>query len=154
MANLYGAAVADVNGHLPHRRPFAADTKPTSGQVDGFLDQVASQVQARIGNLLGIPDSGDDPTPRARVIAFAKTVTTWGAAALAEAASHPDTVSPNDTSSYATWLWERYESHLADLVALADLLDVGAEPAAGADVVAADPAGHFPPPMFTRRTGF
>lgn len=141
---LYGAVRLDVQGLLPHRA-WTADSPPTLEQVDGFLTSVAGAVDARIGPLPE-PNNDLEAGRLARLTGLARRAVILGAAAHAEAAGAPERARPNDASSYATWLWDRYKEALEAAGIFADTLAPGDDPA-GVDPVDAEPGWSFPEPV-------
>lgn len=134
----YGATFELVKGLLPHRR-WSADSKPTKDDVEGYIASVSA--------VLGI---SVDPLPAdegvaGRLVALARRAVVLGAAAHAEAAAAPERAKPNDVSSYATWLWARYEEALAEAKAFAEDVTPGDLPPGVVDLDA-DPAWYFPEP--------
>lgn len=130
---LYGATVGDVRNHLAHRT-FEPGSRPTAGDVVQLLARVSSSLAARIGDVDAIADDGR----RARVRSAARHAVGLGAAAYAEAAAAPELANPNDASSYAQWLWARYQEAWAEVVDLVDAITPGDEPAGAAPVELGD----------------
>lgn len=110
----YGATVAGVQARLPDRT-IDGSSKPNTTQVDGFLTEIANRVAARIGAI----DTILDVTRKAQITAAAQGLVHLGAASLTEAAGAPEQADANAATSYAQWLWERFESGLDDLAATA-----------------------------------
>lgn len=132
----YGATPADVKALLPHRR-WTAGTKPDEADVARYLTSIASTLN--ISAPLPV-----DPDVRRRLEALCRRAVVLGAAAEAEAAANPERARPNETSSYATWLLERYQEAVEKAEVYAEEIAAGNVPGIGD--VDADPAWSFPDP--------
>lgn len=136
----FGSTFDDVKPLLPHRR-WTVGTKPDQADVEAFLESVGAALNLEV-----------DPGPvgataatLARLTALAKRATVLGAAAHAEAAASPERARPNETSSYAEWLWDRYLEAVD--IAEAFYLKVVAGDVDAAGDIAAEPAWSFPDPV-------
>lgn len=134
----YGATVAGVTGRLPDR-VINTTSKPTTAQVDQFLTEIANRVAARIGAV----DTILDATRKAQITASAQGLVHLGAASLTEAAADPEQTDANAQSSYAQWLWERFESGLDELGKVADGL-VPPDTTDDPSLAAGSPVWSFP----------
>lgn len=137
----YGATFDDVTPLLPHRR-WTPGTKPDQGDVEQFLTSVGEG----LGIIVDPAPPGASPEVVLRLTALAKRATVLGAASHAEAAGTPERARPNETSSYAEWLWDRYlEAVELAQGFYADVLT--GEVVVGAGDVDAEPAWAFPDPV-------
>lgn len=134
----YGAVFADVKALLPWRR-FTAESKPTQTDVELYITSVASVLGIEVEPIT------DDEAKAARLTALCRRAVALGAASHAEAAAMPEKARPNDVSSYASWLWERYEEALAEITAYVEELNPGGTTEPG--VATGDPAWNFPTPV-------
>lgn len=146
----YGATFADVKVYVPGRR-WTAESPPTQGDVEAMVTSIAAQVEARIGPLEAVPDvliadAVDGSTVRGRLTGLAKRAVVLGAAAHAEAAAHPERARPNDTSTYAAWLWARFLEAFDEAGTYADDVAPGELPA-GVEPGVVEPAWSFPDPV-------
>lgn len=134
----FGADFADVQALLPHRR-WQPGIKPDQADVERMMGSVAAVLNVEI------EPPPTDPAKAARLTALAARAVVLGAAAQAEAAANPERANPNDASSYAQWLEDRYqeavdaaEGYYTELQAADEL---------GVEGVAIEPAWAFPDPV-------
>lgn len=135
----YGVNFEDVRRYLPHRRWSPDSVRPNQADVEFYITEVSSILGVAIRPLPGVEDQAN------RLLALAHRAVALGAAAHAEAAGMPERAKPNETSSYATWLWECWEEAMSQARAFADAIAPGEDPA-GTDPQALEPAWSFPPP--------
>jgi len=87
---------------------FSASTKPTTTQVNTFIDMVAGELDAILSSRsLSVPVTSPES-----FVEYLKLVNAVGAAAMAESAMNP---SANKGSSHATRLEARYQTMLSIL---------------------------------------
>lgn len=133
----YGATVREVKALLPHRR-WTVGSKPDENDVSEFIASVAASLNVTVDPAPADPGIAD------RLRRLARRAVVLGAAAHAEAAGNPERARPNETSSYAEWLLERYQEAVDKAEAFAAEVEAGDIPGGGD--VDADPAWAFPDP--------
>lgn len=141
----YGATFEDVKAFLPHRR-WNADVRPNQADVDVYIASVAGTLG------VGIRPLPTDPDKAERLLALCHRAVVIGAAAHCEAAGAPERARPNDTSSYAEWLWRQYEE-AADLARAYAAENAPSGNPEGDDPTIGEPAWHFPRPEQLARRG-
>ncbi len=139
----YGASVDGVRALLPMRTITTDPTsRPTEGQVFGWLEDWAAEVRGRVGNLELVADSAR----RADMVRLARKAVHYRTAADAEASGGPETVGEDGTTSYARWLVAQYEAVMARLGAMADAERTDDDPGEGVGMPSLEePAWSFPP---------
>jgi hypothetical protein len=117
-----------------------ADRSISTGEVEGWIDDVAGRVALRLSALGQITDE----TRLTTIGKAAHDATVNGAASYLVAAAHP-VGQTNDGSGYAALLWSRYESALegAGLVLDGWIVEID-----GKVDTAGTAAGFFPPALF------
>lgn len=147
----FGCTVADVLRLLPHIEvgaPVVVDAEYgptqvrhlTEADVEGFIQAVGSRVLARIYRYEAVPERTQE-----HIRTMARDLVATGAAHYVQAAVHPGASNPNDGSSYAAMLWDRFTTDLDDVRATIDReLE---DPSDG--IPSGGITGFFPPPMFT-----
>lgn len=136
----YGTTLEDVKALVPGRR-WTAESRPSLADVERFIESMADDVAGAIGPL------PVDPDRATRLTGLAKRAVVLGAASHAEAAAHTERANPNDASSYAQWLWDRFLEARAIAVDYAELALEGGEEPAGVEPILAEPAWSFPEPV-------
>lgn len=153
-APLFGATRAGVLDYVPHRQ-LSDTTKPSLGQVDRYLGDVANRVQVRLGGRLralrGVAGTSSDlAADLATYEAQAANLVELGAASFVEGAGYPERnagVDQEETTLGATY-WARFQTGLKELEgAIRETL--GRQP----DQLdtAQSPAYAFPDTITTRR---
>lgn len=103
-------AIADVQALNPQRPTYSSSTKPTSTQVEEFIDQIANVIDSKLSaRSVGVP-----VTTPARWVSWLKWGNAHGAAAMAEMAMFPEGGGPGQTP-HGTQLWNMYQKFLTDL---------------------------------------
>ncbi|MFT4471704.1 hypothetical protein ACMX2H_17525 [Arthrobacter sulfonylureivorans] len=149
----WGVTVEGVLGLVPQAAVFEDDSLPekkdpvyggttsrriTKSQVQQWITDVAAAVDLRLRRRSELPEE-----LQGKLDAFAATVVRTGAGAYLSDAAFPAKSSVNDTGSYGSVLWTRYQAELtAAETALAEWLAPGGGAAAG------KPVGTFPPSAF------
>ncbi|ASX98684.1 hypothetical protein SEA_COLUCCI_13 [Arthrobacter phage Colucci] len=130
-ATTWGVSVADIAALAPHiviteseadpapvppgPDPFATNgatvRKLTTNQVNGFINDITAMVDMRIHERARIAD----PVFSAKIAAAAKDVVKNGAGSYLVAAAFPIKAGPNENTSYAAELWNRYKLGLEEL---------------------------------------
>lgn len=110
----FGATIDGVTDKLPDRQ-FTDVTKPTEGAVGRFIMEIAERVSARIGAV----DTITDTARRASVLGAARSLVHLGAASWAEAAGSPEEAEADNASTYASWLWAKFQEGLNELATTA-----------------------------------
>lgn len=142
-APLYSAALGEavlgeaVAGADPYASPMVR--RLSEADVEAFIVDVASEVTARI-----YWHERLDPVVQSHIRVMARNVVANGAAHYVQTAVHPASADPNNGSSYAAMLWERYQSALERVEATIQReLDNPTTPAPWGKV-----SGSFPAPLF------
>ena len=142
------AAVPGVSNELYLGRVASGDRtgrRLTRGDVEAFIESVATRVSARLWRL--------DKTPerfRENLRVMARDLVANGAAHYVQAALFPASAGPNDGNAYADRLWQRFKTDLDDMVTqVDDVIDDGDPDAPGGVAHAAwsAPAPFFPDEM-------
>ncbi|AIZ01699.1 putative structural protein [Arthrobacter phage vB_ArtM-ArV1] len=127
-ATTWGVSVEEVSALAPHiviteseappvggaPDPFvngAAVRKLTRMQVNGFINDITAMVDMRIHERARIAD----PVFSAKIAAAAKDVVRNGAGSYLVSAAFPIKAGPNENTSYAAELWNRYKLGLEEL---------------------------------------
>lgn len=100
------AVIAGVQALNP-KRTYGASTTPTTTQVEGFITDIAAELDTVMaGRGLGVP-----VTTPAEFLAYVTHLNELGAAALAERAMFPEQSGAGMTAS-GTELWRQYQAGL------------------------------------------
>lgn len=155
-ATTWGVSVDDVSALAPHIVITNAEAPPTGGtpdpynattvrkltnqQVQKFINDVTAMVDMRLHERARITND----VFNAKIAAAAKDIVANGAGSYLVAAAFPMKAGPNENTSYAAELWNRYKYGLEELEkAIADFIKDGEDvtPIARASSIAA----FFPP---------
>lgn len=102
--------IGDVQAQNPTRGDYSATTKPTSTQVEEFIDQISNTIDSTLaGRGLTVP-----VTTPAYFVDRIKLLNAQGAAALAEMAMFPETGGPG-FSPHGKQLWDIYQAGIKQL---------------------------------------
>lgn len=113
---------APVPGGVPDPYKTAAVRALTRAQVQQFISDITAMVDMRIHERVRIADESFN----AKIAAAASDVVTNGAASYLVAAAFPVKAGPNENTSYATELWNRYKLGLEELEkAIASFIGAG-----------------------------
>lgn len=143
-------ALALVKALLPHRSWRVAGQgdatttdRPTVDEVATILESMTDATTVIVGDLDRFTAADQE-----RILDQAERAAALGAASHADAAASPQRARPNDTSSYADWLWQRHQQALEALTTLVDELLPG-EGTSGPGTATADtePAWHMADPV-------
>ena len=102
--------IADVQALNPTRPTYSAGTKPTATQVEGYITDIAAEIDTAL-KARGLNTPVTAPTD---FVAHLKQMNALGAAALADSAMFPEAMGPG-ASPHGAWLWGLYKGALKSL---------------------------------------
>ena len=137
-ATTWGVSVADVAALAPHIVIDNTEVPPSTGipdpynvatvrkltetQVQKFINDVTAMVDMRLHERARIADE----VFTAKIVAAGKDIITNGAGSYLVSAAFPVKAGPNENTSYAAELWNRYKYGLEELEkAIADFIKAG-----------------------------